>query len=177
MTRLLLMLAVVLASQSLYATTTPNRPVATLDTQRYLGQWHEIAHLPLFFQRKCVGPVTTTYAMAPDAKLAIQATCATRKGNKTVDGVGRFEPGQPAAFKVRFAPAWLSWLPQAWFDYWVIDIDPDYQWAIIGGPGATHLWILARNRTMNRALYQRLVARARDRGYPVEKLVIMSPLD
>lgn len=177
MIRLLLVLGFLLVSLSLCATTAPNRPVAALDTQRYLGQWHEIAHLPLFFQRKCTGPVTTTNAMAPDAMLAIQATCPTRKGIKTVTGVGRFEPGQPGAFKVRFAPAWLSWLPQAWFDYWVIDIDPDYQWATIGGPGATHLWILARKRTMSRALYQRLVTRARDRGYPVEKLVIMSPLD
>lgn len=172
-----LMLALVLFSGSLAATSMPNQPVAAIDLQRYMGQWHEIAHLPLFFQRKCSGPVTATSLLGANAEIKLHAICATRSGRKTVDMVAISVEEQPAAFKIRIVPAWLSWLPYAWFEYWVIDIDPNYQWAVVGGPGAKHLWILSRDRTMGVALYHRLVERARDRGYPVDKLVIVSPLD
>lgn len=171
------MFALMLISGSLAATSLPNKPVAAIDLHRYMGQWHEIAHLPLFFQRKCSGPITANSRLATDAEIELHAFCRTRSGRKTVDMVAVSVQQQPAAFKIRIVPAWLSWLPYAWFEYWVIDIDPDYQWAVVGGPGAKHLWILSRERTMNVALYRRLVDRARDRGYLVDKLIIVSPLD
>ena len=173
----LLMLALVFFSGSLAATSLPNQPIATIDLNRYMGQWHEIAHLPLFFQRKCSGPITATSGLALNGEIEVRAVCATRSGPKTVDMVAISVERRPAAFKIRVVPAWLSWLPYAWFEYWVVDIDPNYQWVVVGGPGAKHLWILSRNRSMNLALYQRLVSRARERGYPVGKLLIVAPLD
>lgn len=166
-----------LLSASLHAAPVLNRPVASLDVQRYMGQWHEIAHLPLFFQRKCVGPTTATSLLAPDRTIRLHSTCPTRSGHKIVDLVVTSVPGQPAAFKIRVAGAWLSWLPDAWFEYWVVDIDRDYRWAVVGGPGAKHLWILSREPTMSRGLYATLIKRARSQGYPVEKLVVMTPLE
>lgn len=173
--RQILTLALLLISTSLPATSLPNRPVASINLQRYMGQWHEIAHVPLYFQRKCIGPVTSTSVIASSGEIKLHATCATRGGAKTVDLLATSKPAQPAAFGIRFA--WLSWIHHAWFEYWVIDIDPNYQWAVIGGPGAKHLWILAREQRMNFALYQQLVERARERGYPVDELVVMAPLD
>ncbi len=172
------MLAVVLLAAAVpgAAASLPNQPVPTLDMQRYLGRWHEIAHIPLFFQRKCTGPVTVTYVLDDDHILHVNTTCPTSQGSKTAEGVAKTEPGRPGAFRVRFAPAWLSWLPQAWFDYWVIDIDPDYRWAVIGGPDGDHLWILARDASISRPLYNQLVERARERGYPVDKLVTLARL-
>lgn len=154
-----------------------NQPVRSLDLNRYAGQWHEIAHLPMFFQRKCVGAVTATYTPMPDGTVHVHNACHTRDGRQTVDGVARITPGQPAALKVRFAPAWLGWLPRAWADYWVIEVDPDYQWAVVGSPSRKYLWILARQPDMKRALFESIKSRARQRGYAVEKLVLMAPVD
>ena len=176
MFRSLLVIALLVTSTSVTAADLPNRPVPTLELSRYEGQWHEIAHIPVFYQRNCTGPATATYTPNPDGKVSVLTTCSTNGGLKTVDGVAKYPPGNPGALKVRFAPAWLRWLPQAWFDYWVIDIDPDYRWAIIGDPDSKHLWIMSRDKRISRQLYDRLVARASERGYPVEKLVIMSPL-
>jgi apolipoprotein D and lipocalin family protein len=177
MLHVMLMALLMASSAPASAAALPNQPVSTLDLDRYAGQWHEIAHLPMFFQRKCLGAVTASYTPMPDGTINVHNSCNTRRGTQTVDGVAKIVDGQPAAFKVRFAPAWLGWLPRAWADYWVIDVAPDYQWAVIGSPSRKYLWVLARRPDMQRALFESILDRARRRGYAVEKLVIMAPVD
>ena len=113
MLRSLLMVTLMTASIPLTATTVPNEPTRTLDLARYAGQWHEIAHLPMFFQRHCVDNITATYTVRPDGTLGVHNACRTQDGSmQASDGAAKTVPGQPAgALKVRFAPAWLSWLP------------------------------------------------------------------
>lgn len=159
------------------AATLPNRPVPSLDIHRYAGQWHEIARLPTYFERRCLDAVIATYTPTIDGSVHIHNTCRTTDGRMSVDGVARIKDNQPAALEVRFAPAWLSWLPMARADYWVIEVDADYQWAVIGSPGRKHLWILARHPTMGRALFQTLKERTRQRGYPVDRLTVTAPLE
>ncbi|MFC5437861.1 lipocalin family protein [Rhodanobacter umsongensis] len=179
MLHVLLMTLVMAASTStpINPSTLPNQPVRTLDLDRYAGQWHEIAHLPMFFQRECLGAVTARYTPMPDGTIHVHNTCQTDSGMQTVDGVARVVNGQPAVLKVRFAPAWLGWLPRAWAEYWVIEVASDYQWAVVGSPSRKYLWILARRPDMYRGLFESIRERARQRGYPVEKLVLMAPLD
>jgi apolipoprotein D and lipocalin family protein len=59
-----------------------------------------------------------------------------------------------------------------WADYWVVELDPDYRWAVVGGPSGKYLWILARTPSMDRAQYEAIRARAARRGYPVDQLVL-----
>lgn len=155
-----------------------NRSVDDLDLARYAGTWHEMAHLPMFFQRKCVDEITATYTAQEDGRIEVRNACRTADGTRN-ESVGEAKPvdGEPGQLKVRFAPAWLSWVPGVWADYWVIDLDPAYQWAVVGGPSRKYLWILSRTPTMERALYDRLVSDAAGRGYPVSKLVQAAPIE
>lgn len=177
------MTAVVLATACAFArahaqTTLPNEPVSQLDVKRYLGRWHEIAHLPMFFQRQCVDTVTATYSALPDGTVRVQNACRTRDGKMdSAEGVGRPTGKAQGALQVRFAPAWLNWLPWVWADYWVLDVDEDYRWAMVGSPSRRYLWLLSREPGMSRAQFGALRHRAEQRGYPVEKLVITAPLD
>jgi len=160
------------------ATALPNEPVRVLDLARYVGQWHEIAHLPMFFQRRCVDTITATYTANPNGSINVHNACRTKGGTTDAsEGVARKLDGQPGALKVRFAPGWLAWLPWVWADYWVIDLDPDYQWAVVGGPSRKYLWILSRTPVMNRLLFQDVKDRAQQRGYPVDQLVMAAPLN
>lgn len=155
-----------------------NQPVPQLDLERYDGKWHEIAHLPMFFQRKCVDSITATYTPLPDGKLEVLNACRTREGTfDESQGVARPVAGKPGALQVRFAPDWLGWLPMVWADYWVVEVDPDYQWAVVGGPSQKYLWVLSRSSSMDRALFEQIRQRAAQRGYPVERLVMAAPLD
>ena len=147
----------------------PNQPVETLALSRYLGQWHEVARLPMFFQRKCVSDTTATYGRREDGRLTVRNACRKSNGQiMDVEGVARTTP-TAGALEVQFAP---EWLPFGWADYWVIDLDPDYQWAVVGGPSRGALWILSRSPTMDPALLERLRQRAEARGYRLDKLLV-----
>ncbi|HET6431321.1 MAG TPA: lipocalin family protein [Dyella sp.] len=159
------------------AASLPNRPVTTLELERYAGTWHEIAHLPLFFQRKCIDTITATYTPRADGTLAVHNACRTAKGMDASDGVARPTGGASGALQVRFAPRWLAWLPMVWADYWVIELDPDYRWAVVGSPSRKYLWVLSRTPSMDAGQFRAIRNRAAARGYPVERLVMAAPLD
>jgi apolipoprotein D and lipocalin family protein len=178
MFRSLLATTLMAAAVPAAAASLPNRPVAALDLSRYVGQWHEIAHLPMFFQRKCVDKITATYTANTDGTIAVHNACRIKDGSMDAsDGIARKIEGPSSALQVRFAPAWLSWLPMVWADYWVIDLDANYQWAVVGGPSRKYLWVLSRSPSMSRVLFDQIKARARQRGYPIDRLVMAAPLD
>ena len=167
--------AMLLASAAATAqqATLPNEAVPALDLQRYSGQWHEIAHLPMFFQRKCVANITATYTVRDDGMVGVRNACDKADGQAMVsEGTARTVAGKPAQLEVRFAPDWLAWAPMVWGDYWVIELDPAYRWAVVGGPSRDYLWILSRTPTLARAEYDAIRARAAQRGYPVDELVL-----
>lgn len=155
----------------------PVASVPELDVSRYAGQWYEIAHLPMYFQRQCVGDITARYSLEPGGRIGVLNACRTKDGGTDqAHGTARPVPGHPGRLEVRFAPEWLSWLPWVWADYWVIALDPDYQWAMVGEPDRDYLWILAREPTMDRALFARLKAQAEAMGYDLAPLVMAAPL-
>ncbi|WP_406235453.1 lipocalin family protein [Isoptericola jiangsuensis] len=155
----------------------PVRAVEALDIDRYAGQWHEIAHLPVSFQKQCVGEITANYGLRRDGRISVTNACRNRDGERVVaDGVARPVEGQPGQLQVRFAPDWLSWVPLVWADYWVIALDPEYQWAVVGEPDRRYLWILSRLPEMDRTLFEQLKAKAEAMGYDLAPLKMMAPL-
>lgn len=156
----------------------PLASVPQLDVSRYAGQWHEIAHLPMAFQKDCVSDITARYSLdAPGGYIGVLNTCRTDDGEtKRAEGVARPVEGQPGRLEVRFAPDWLSWMPWAWADYWVVALDPEYQWALVGEPDREYLWILSREPTMERARFEMLKAHAESLGYDLAPLIVAAPL-
>ena len=179
MTRYLL-LAAALATGAASAQDAPlaNESVPALDLQRYSGEWHEIAHLPMFFQRKCVKNITATYVPKSDGNIRVINACDEKDGKRSVsEGTARPVEGHPGRLQVRFAPDWLTWLPIVWADYWVIDLDPEYQWAVVGGPSRKYLWVLSRTPSMDGKQFDQIRERAARRGYEVKDLVMAAPLN
>jgi len=154
----------------------PVRVVSDMDIDRYAGQWHEIAHLPVSFQKKCVGDITATYSLRSDGRISVLNRCRVDDGGYLqAEGIARAVEGEPGKLQVRFAPDWLSWLPLVWADYWVIALDPDYQWAMVGEPDRRYLWILSRTPDMPDGQLQALKTRAEAMGYDLAPLRIMTP--
>lgn len=155
----------------------PVTSVPNLDISRYAGQWYEIARLPMSFQDKCAGDVTAYYTLRDDDLIGVRNACRTVDGENTVaEGVARAVEGHPGRLEVRFAPEWLSWIPFVWADYWVIDKDPGYTWAVVGEPDRDYLWILAREPAMDRKLFEQIKARAVAMGYDLNPLIMSAPL-
>lgn len=152
----------------------PLAVVPTLDLQRYAGRWYEIAKLPNRFQRECVGDTSATYTLRPDGTVTVRNQCRRADGRmKSAEGVARkAEKGGPASkLEVRFAPAFLSFVPAVWGDYWVIALGDNYEYSVVGEPGREYLWILSRRPQMDDAEYQRLLALAAAKGFDTSRVV------
>lgn len=79
--------------------------------------------------------------------------------------------GPNSKLEIRFAPAWLSFLPFVCGNYWIIDLDTDYSYAVIGEPDREYLWVLARSPQMDGGLLTLILERAKQQGYDTGALV------
>ena len=150
------------------------RVVPTVDLQRYQGKWYEIARLPNRFQQQCVGNVAASYTLRKDGRITVVNECKLKDGSTDrAEGIARLaDPkGSSSKLKVRFAPAFLSFLPFVWGDYWIIDLAPDYSYVLVGDPARKYFWILARTPQIPESTYKQLVEKARAQGFAVARLV------
>lgn len=145
--------------------------VAAVDFSRYMGTWLEIAKYPNRFQKQCVADTSAIYSLQIDGTVKVVNRCRRADGEMD-EAVGNARQVGPAKLKVRFAPAWLSWLPAVWGNYWIIDIDEGYQLVAVSEPTREYLWILARTPAVDPAAYQALLKRLEIRGFELSKLEI-----
>lgn len=148
-------------------------PVPAFDIGRYAGFWYDIAATPDRFHGGCADDATTRYTPLPDAQLRVDNRCRLRDGSiRHFRGALRIkQPGSLASrLQVRYAPDWLAWMPLAWSEVWVIEVDPAYRHALVATPDREHLWILSRQPDMHPAAYESLLARARALGFGTERL-------
>jgi apolipoprotein D and lipocalin family protein len=147
--------------------------VASVDLKRYAGKWFEIARYPNKFQKQCVGNTTATYNFLPSGEIEVINQCVKKDGT-TIDakGKGRFaDKTNNAKLEVRFAPGFLSFLPNVWGDYWIIDLDDQYNYAAVGDPKREYFWILSRQPEISDAVYQNILRRAEAKGFNPGKVV------
>ena len=145
-----------------------------VDLTRYMGLWYEIARLPNRFEKKCASDVTAHYSMLGANRLKVRNQCRKNDGRMSAaEGEARLasKKGPNSRLKVRFAPGFLSFLPIVWGDYQIIELAPDYSYALVGEPGRKYLWILSRMPQMDEQTYQRLKDAAAAQGFEISKLV------
>ena len=150
----------------------PLRTVERLDVARYMGTWHEIAKFPNRFQAQCASDTRAEYTAQPDGTVRVVNRCRTENG-ETVEAVGlarQVGDADSPRLQVRFAPAWLSWWPAVWGDYWIVDLEPDYQLVAVSEPRREYLWILARSPRVDPARQAAMVQRLAEQGLDVSRL-------
>lgn len=151
----------------------PVKVVPEVDLNRYMGTWYEVARIPFSFQKQCVGDVTATYSLLEDGDILVVNRCRKADGEFS-EAKGRAKlaskDGPNTKLKVRFAPAFLSFLPFVWGDYWIVSLAPDYKYAAVGGPDREYLWILSRTPTMSEETYQKILEELKGNGFDTAKL-------
>lgn len=148
-------------------TATDKSVVPQLNISRYLGTWYEIARYNHSFERGLVG-VTATYSLLPDGKIrVVNAGYEGTLSGARSEAVGKAkipDATEPARLKVSF-----FWFFYA--DYFVLELDPGYQWAVVGSSSDKYLWILSRTPQIDDGLYRTLLEKITSRGYDVSKLI------
>lgn len=144
--------------------------VEHVELDRYLGTWYEIARYPNRFQKDCFA-TTATYDLRDDGTISVLNRC--RKGSP--DGPEEVASGKAwvvdpetnARLKVQFFWPFSG-------DYWIIQLGEQYDYAVVGHPDRTYLWILSRIPRLEPALYARILERLRQQGYDPERLVTVA---
>jgi apolipoprotein D and lipocalin family protein len=143
----------------------PVTTVSEVDLERYVGLWHEIAKIPNRFQKQCQRGTTAEYALREDGRIDVVNQCFKADGEPDrAEGVAKIEDTTSnARLKVSFV-SFLGWRP-FWGDYWVIGLDADYQWAIVGSPDRKYGWVLSRTPTLDEDTLEEIFAIIEGNGY------------
>ncbi len=145
-------------------TANPVASVASVDLTRYSGKWFEIASFPMFFQRKCVANTTAEYQSNVSGGIRVVNRCATEKGVDEAVGVATVVSGfGNSRLKVSFFWPFSG-------DYWILGLDPEYRFAVVGSPNRKYLWILSRTPQLPAPLLDAALAVAQAQGFDLKEL-------
>lgn len=148
-------------------TSLPLQVVPYVDLNLYTGVWYEIARYPNSFQEGCVGS-KATYSVRDDGKISVLNECY----DKSFEGKLKIAKGKAwvvdaqtnAKLKVSFFLFFAG-------DYWIIDLGKNYEYAVIGHPKRTYLWILSRTKEMDSEVYEAIVSRLGHKDYDTSMLI------
>ena len=154
----------------------PLQTIERLDVVRYAGVWYEVAKFPNRFQRKCVGDTRAEYSVLAPGRLRVLNRCRLANGqfDEALGEARQLGGDVSPRLQVRFAPAWLSWWPAVWGNYWVIDLEDDYQLVAVSEPGRDYLWVLSRHPQVDAQRYTRLLERLKTQGLDIGRLEMTS---
>ncbi len=140
--------------------------VGAVDLSRYAGRWYEIARLPNRFEKKCADSVTATYTLGSDGKVDVVNRCRKANGEyTTATGKAKIvDKKTNAKLKVTFFWPFYG-------DYWILDLGPNYEYAVVGAPNRDYLWILSRTPQLDEQLYQRLLREMATRGFATDRMI------
>jgi len=143
----------------------PVTTVSSVDLARYAGIWYEIAKIPNRFQKQCARSTTAEYSVRGDGQVDVVNRCIKNDGSaEQAAGVAKVvDTGTNARLKVSFV-SFLGWRP-FWGDYWIIGLDENYQWAIVGTPDRKYGWILARTQALDPDTMEAIFAILERNGY------------
>jgi len=140
--------------------------VQSVDLTRYVGRWYEISRLPNKFQKKCADTVTANYTMRANGKIEVINRCRKASGEySTAKGMAKIvDKKTNAKLKVTFFWPFYG-------DYWILDLGPNYEYAVVGEPSRKYLWVLSRSPRMDEALYQLLLQKMAAKGFNTDRMI------
>lgn len=145
----------------------PMKVVEDVEIEKYMGKWFEIASIPMSFQQDCTG-TSATYTLNPDKTVKVFNQCF----ENSLDGPERNIEGKAwvddkqlnSKLKVQFFWPFSG-------DYWLIELDKDYQYAVVGHPSRNYLWILSRKAKLDSDIYGQLLNNISSQGYDLNRVV------
>ncbi|QPC95906.1 lipocalin family protein [Mesorhizobium sp. INR15] len=142
------------------------QPAKSVELNRYVGRWYELARYENGFERNCEG-VTADYALGDDGMVKVVNTCHRGSLDGTIMTAAGWAAVVPGSGNAKLN---VSFFGPFYGDYWILDHAPDYAWSIVGEPSGRYLWILARAAKPSPQTRKTLENRARALGYDVSLL-------
>jgi apolipoprotein D and lipocalin family protein len=144
----------------------PLRPVPHVDLPRYMGDWYVIANIPYFAEKNCVDSIES-YALRSDGNIDNWFTCRKKSFDAPMKRIANAiavvdDKSSNAVWHVKF-------LKVISVKYFILGLDPDYQWAIVGHPSRNYGWVLARSPQLDDGTYQHALESLTRQGYDISR--------
>jgi len=143
--------------------------IKELDLEKYMGTWYEIARYDHSFERGLVG-VTADYSLRPDGKITVinqgYKTSLDGKLSRAKGKAKQPDLNEPGKLKVAFFLFFFA-------DYFILELEKEYQWALIGSSSDKYLWILSRTPQLPPETLEKILNLAQKRGYDTDKLIMV----
>lgn len=141
--------------------------VKQVDLDRYMGKWYEIVRLPNSFEEglKCI---TAEYRLKENGKVEVRNAGTDIENGRRESSIGEAKVPDP-----NNAPGQLkvSFFKPFYGDYFIIELDEEYRWSLVGSPNRKYLWILSREPVLPKDIASRLMSRAEELGFELEGLI------
>jgi apolipoprotein D and lipocalin family protein len=140
--------------------------VASVDLEKYMGRWYEVARYPNSYQKGTVG-VVAHYQLRDNGRITLKNSAF----KKTLDGKVKKGSGSGKVVRNSDGAKWdVTFIWPFTADYWIIELDPEYAWAVVGQPSRKNLWILSRSPKLEDEVYADIIKRLEKHGYDASKL-------
>ncbi len=142
------------------------QPVKNFVPEKYLGKWYEIARYNHIFERN-LNKVTANYSLLPDGRIKVLNSGYNSKNGerKIAEGIAEFAGSK----KVGHLKVSFFWPFSA--DYFVLELDPDYRWAIVGSSSKKYFWLLSRTPELSKELKDSLMIKILNLGFDSNKII------
>ena len=143
----------------------PLNSVEKVDLNKYLGRWFEAYRLPNWFEDNDCNTVTAEYSLKDDGDIRVLNTCYKLDKTEKADGIAY------VADKKTNSKLKVSFFRPFYGDYWIVDLAPDYSWALVGEASGKYFWILTRDQKLTADQERMLLDRAKRLGYMTERFI------
>ena len=168
---LLFLFLLFISTAEIEAKSEPPTTVPSVDLNRYIGLWYEIARIPNSFQKKCAAGTTAEYSLREDGRISVLNRCFKSDGSlDEAQGVARIRDDQTNA-KLQVSFVRILGRNRFWGDYWIIGLNENYQWAVVGHPKRKYGWILSRTPEITPELRLQIDSLLENQGYNPEEFV------
>ena len=143
----------------------PLQTVQKVDINRYLGTWYEIARYEHFFEKDCKN-VSANYSMLDEQTIKVVNRCTNMLTNEKKEAIGRAYATDDTNSKLK-----VSFFRPFYGDYWVMILDENYDYVVVGTPSREYLWILSRKPILDEKIKNEILQKLPTLGFDASKLI------
>ncbi len=143
----------------------PLETVNKVEIEKYLGTWYEIARYEHFFEKDCKN-VSANYSMLDMETIKVINRCTDIKTNEQKEALGRAYAVDNTNSKLK-----VSFFRPFYGDYWVLILDKNYDYVVVGTPSRKYLWILSRSPKLDENIKNNILQKLPKLGFDTSKLI------